>query len=92
MTQTRTTDPPTSHANDNPERASRAAGYVRGLMRDGAERTDEQIHAALKALGVNLSPQRVRGGRLGLSRDGWLIEVGTRPTEYGGTTRVWRMA
>lgn len=92
MTQTRTTDPATSHANENPEAAGRAAGFVRGLMRDGHERTDADIYAALRGMGVELSPQRIRAGRVGLSRAGWLIEVGTRRTEYGGKTRVWRMA
>lgn len=90
--QSRTTDPHTSKANENPEAAGRAAGFVRGLMRDGIERTDEEIYAALRGIGVELSPQRIRAGRVGLSRAGWLIEVGTKQTEYGGRTRVWRMA
>lgn len=92
MTQSRPTDPETSRANENPEATGRAAGFVRALMADGVERTDADIYDALRGMGVQLSPQRIRGGRVGLSRAGELIEVGTKPTEYGGTTRVWRMA
>ncbi len=85
-------DPDTSKA------AGRKAGYdstrARNIclevMQDGIQRLDEEIHASAVFRGHEISPDRLRHGRLELAELGVLIECGRRRTAQGRTTaRVW---
>lgn len=68
----------------------RIAGHILGIMVDGLERTDEEIHEHYIEAIAPISDSRTRHGRKRLSDLNLLKEVGRKRLSTGGTGRVFR--
>jgi len=69
----------------------RSIKYIRAVMADGLERTDEEIWTECRKLKFVSSLSVVQHGRLALSKAGLLLDTGgRRKTSENTLARVWR--
>ena len=93
----RSSDPSTSHraaknaAAKHPD--THVAALVKEVMEDGVPRTDPEIAEAVQRInGGAPTADRIRHGRLHLSRLKLIVEDGRKRLPSGATGRAWRMA
>jgi hypothetical protein len=89
---TRSDDPETSAAaaEEAAKAARKVAAAVRLAMADGINRNDEEILLACAMRGYSTSLDRIRHGRLALTKAGFLVPTGfTRLTVRGKPSRTW---
>ena len=90
--QSRTSDPATSKAGASIDKLDRTTRAVLSEMDPGCAYGDEQLHAYVRAAGLNVTEGRTRHARLALQRAGLVVQHGFGVTSNGAKCRTWRLA